>query len=138
MEWSANYIYTYVDSRLAQTMYIPFSKKLGGLYERGDFGDSNVNGTVPEDPWGSTGRYNTPFDQPFFLILNVAVGSSNGFFQDGYGGKPWIDSSGSAMLQFWKARDSWEPTWGAGDARGMTVKSVKMWQRGDCGNPAPQ
>ena len=29
---------------------------------------------------GSTGRANTPFDQEFFLILNVAVGGTNGWF----------------------------------------------------------
>lgn len=36
------------------------------------------------------------------------------------------------MEQFWNASSAWEPTWGAGDARGMTVKSVKLFQRGDC------
>jgi hypothetical protein len=25
------------------------------------------------------------------------------------------------------------PTWGEGAERGMTVKSVKMWQAGQCG-----
>lgn len=32
------------------------------------------------DPWSVTGRYNTPFDEAFYLILNVAVGANNGYF----------------------------------------------------------
>jgi hypothetical protein len=27
---------------------------------------------------------------------------------------------------------AWYPTWAPGDTRGMTVKSVKMWQQGTC------
>jgi hypothetical protein len=30
------------------------------------------------------------------------------------------------------AKDEWLPTWGEGVERGMTVKSVKMWQAGKC------
>ena len=42
--------------------------------ERPDHGYRN------DDPWSQTGRYNTPFDQPFYLILNVAVGGTGGYF----------------------------------------------------------
>ena len=83
--------------------------------------------------WSATGLYNTPFDQPYHLILNVAVGSNNGFFPDSKGGKPWLDGKGSAMSDFWNDSATWLPTWGEGDQRGMTVKSVRMWQQGKCG-----
>jgi hypothetical protein len=86
----------------------------------------------PVDVWAETGLYNTPFDQPFHLIMNVAVGSSNGFFPDSEGDKPWIDVDHTAMRDFWMANSTWLPTWGKGDERGMTVKSVKMWQEGKC------
>jgi hypothetical protein len=76
--------------------------------------------------------YNTPFDQPFHLVINVAVGASNGFFPDGVSNKPWIDGSLTSMRDFWKANTTWLPTWGSGEDRGMTVKSVKMWQQGKC------
>jgi hypothetical protein len=33
----------------------------------------------------------------FYLILNVAVGGTNGFFPDKQGNKPWQDSSKTAM-----------------------------------------
>uniref|UniRef100_A0A093V4X5 Beta-1,3-glucan-binding protein n=1 Tax=Talaromyces marneffei PM1 TaxID=1077442 RepID=A0A093V4X5_TALMA len=132
MEWSDEYIYTWVDSRLAQSMYIPFGKKYGTMYERGNFASMSVNGSIPLDPWSGTKRYNTPFDQAFYLILNVAVGSTNSYFQDGYGSKPWIDKSADAMAQFYNASSAWESTWGEGDTRGMSVKSVKIFQRGEC------
>ena len=51
---------------------------------------------------------------------------------DGYKGKPWVGSSTSSMEDFWSVRSAWESTWGDGDARGMSVKSVKMYQRGKC------
>lgn len=37
------------------------------------------------DPWSRTGLPNTPFDQEFYLILDVAVGGTNGYFEDGIG-----------------------------------------------------
>jgi len=33
-----------------------------------------------KDPWSYTKRVSTPFDQDFYLILNVAVGTTGGFF----------------------------------------------------------
>jgi hypothetical protein len=36
------------------------------------------------------------------------------------------------VLTFTTAKDEWLPTWGEGTERGMTVKSVKMWQAGKC------
>jgi hypothetical protein len=52
--------------------------------------------------------------------------------RDGYGSKPWIDGSDNAMAQFYNASSAWESTWGEGDTRGMSVKSVKIFQRGVC------
>jgi hypothetical protein len=36
------------------------------------------------------------------------------------------------MLTSVTAKDAWLPTWGQGNERGMTVKSVKMWSHGNC------
>ncbi|KAF2808462.1 putative gram-negative bacteria binding protein [Mytilinidion resinicola] len=132
MEWTPNYIYTYVDSRLAQTLFVKFSTKMGNLWKRGGFQNMFVNGSALSDPWSQTGRPNTPFDEPFYLILNVAVGSTTGYFPDRQGDKPWINFSPTAMRDFWNARNSWMPTWGKGNELGMTVKSVKMWREGKC------
>ncbi|KAI9819366.1 MAG: hypothetical protein M1826_001163 [Phylliscum demangeonii] len=124
LEWSEKYIYTYIDSRLMQVLYTSFNK---GLFQRGNFPFADGNGTRLVDPWSQTGQLQTPFDQPFYLILNVAVGGTNGWFADGVGGKAWVDSSPNAMRDFWNARAQWKPTW---DQHGeMVVESVKMWQQ---------
>ena len=102
------------------------------MWQRGGFGSKLVNHSALFDPWSQTGKANTPFDQPFYLILNVAVGGTNGYFKDGVANKPWGDNSLTAPKQFLDAQKIWYPTWGQGDKRGMTVKSVKMWSVGKC------
>jgi hypothetical protein len=104
------------------------------MWDHGNFGETIVNKSALFDPWSQTGRANTPFDQPFYLILNVAVGATNGFFPDGVANKPWGDASITAPREFWEATNQWYPTWGVGDKKGMTVKSVKMWTEGICGS----
>ena len=126
LEWSQKYLFTYIDSRLLQVLYTGFAEP---LWNRGNFPLSDTNGTRLIDLWSQTGRASTPFDQEFYLILNVAVGSTNGWFADGEGGKPWVDASPSAKKDFWKARDTWLPTWEEGGQ--MTVSKVEMWQQCD-------
>jgi hypothetical protein len=102
------------------------------MWDHGKFGEAIVNKSALNDPWSQTGRHNTPFDQPFYLILNVAVGGTNGFFKDGVADKPWGDQSLTAPREFWSAADQWLPTWGEGNTRGLTVQSVRMWKQGAC------
>jgi len=62
----------------------------GGFYEVGNFASEGIG-----NPW-SGGSKMAPFDKDFYLILNVAVGGTNGFFPDGVanpGGKPWLNTS---------------------------------------------
>jgi len=75
------YIYTYFDSRLTQVLYTDFSAS-NTLWQRGGFTDKWENKSMLVDPWGASTSTtgNAPFDQKFFLILNVAVGSRNGWF----------------------------------------------------------
>ncbi|KAI9772131.1 MAG: hypothetical protein M1835_006322 [Candelina submexicana] len=124
MEWSEKYLFTYINTRLLQVLYTNFNKP---LWQRGNFPLSDSNGTRLVDPWSQTGQYQTPFDQDFYLILNVGVGGTNGWFQDGASGKPWVDHSPSAPKDFWNAQKQWYPTWEKNGQ--MTVKSVKMWQQ---------
>ncbi|KAK7885196.1 hypothetical protein LTR67_010687 [Exophiala xenobiotica] len=135
LEWSEKYLFMYVDTRLVQVMFTKFDAHKN-MWDYGNFGASLVNNSAMNDPWSSTGRKNTPFDQPFYLILNVAVGATNGFFEDGVANKPWGDKSLTAPREFWDAKDSWLPTWGEGAERGMTVRSVKMWSQGSCRSKA--
>lgn len=131
LEWSEKYLFTTLDGRLRQVIFFDFTKNKN-LWTYGEFAGSSVNGSVPVDPWSSTGRANTPFDESFFLILNVAVGSTNGWFPDAVGGKPWADNSETPMRDFWKSNSTWLPSWGTKEERGMVIKSVKMWQEGKC------
>jgi len=131
LEWSEKYLFTYINSRLLQVFFIKFGS--GNMWDRGDFGSDIVNNSALHDPWSQTGNSNTPFDQPFYLILNVAVGGTNGYFPDKVGNKPWGDASTTAPAEFWNASSIWGPTWGNGTERSLTVKSVKMWSQGACG-----
>ncbi|KAF1992474.1 glycoside hydrolase family 16 protein [Aulographum hederae CBS 113979] len=139
LEWSENYLFMYIDSRLLQVFFVKFNSKYKNMWDRGGFGEVVVNHSALFDPWSQTGRSNTPFDEYFYLILNVAVGGTNGYWKDGVGNKPWGDASETAPKEFWDAQQQWYPTWGNGTDRGMTVKQVKMWSQGACGSaPAPQ
>lgn len=79
LQWSEDYLFTYLDSRLKQVFYMKFGSK-DTMWERGQFEGATVNETVVTNPWSKTGRTNTPFDENFYLILNVAVGAQNGWF----------------------------------------------------------
>ncbi|BFZ64386.1 hypothetical protein YB2330_005529 [Saitoella coloradoensis] len=127
LEWSEKYLFTYVDSRLQTVLYTKFQTP---FWDRGSFPLSNANGTTYVNPW-SSGTSSTPFDQEFYLILNVAVGGTNGWFVDGKDNKPWVDASSTAMGDFWRQRETWLPTWGSGDHRAMVVDKVSMWQQCD-------
>jgi hypothetical protein len=81
------------------------------MWDRGGFPDATSNGTRLKNSWSETGHANTPFDQEFYLIINLAVGGTNGWFEDGKAGKPWLDRSPNARKDFWNARDSWQATW---------------------------
>lgn len=49
----------------------------------------------------------------FYLILDLAVGGTSGWFPDNVGGKPWLDGSNTAMSDFVSAQDQWYSTWGS-------------------------
>jgi len=48
------------------------------------------------NPWQYSKNKNAPFDRNFYLILNVAVGGTIGYFRDGVANKPWKDNSSRA------------------------------------------
>jgi hypothetical protein len=79
-----------------QVFFLKFNKL---MWNRGGFSEKLVNNSALYNPWATTGRSNTPFDQPFYLILNVAVGGTNGFFPEGVGNKPWGNESPTVRLR---------------------------------------
>jgi len=86
-----------------------------------------------ENPWAA-GSKMAPFDQDFFLILNVAVGGT-AFFPDTFHnsvGKPWNDKSEFASRDFWNAKSQWYPTWNPdtnnGEDAAMQVDYIRVWK----------
>ena len=121
----------YVDTRLHATLDVRFNKP---FFDRGDYPPTVFNGTqeiVLRDPWINSDSHNTaPFDRPFYLLLDVAVGGTNGWFPDGEGDKPWLDGSLTAMYDFARAQEEWYETWPKDlRDRALAVESVKMWQK---------
>ena len=81
MEWSETHFFTWVDDRVWRVVHTGFGASYGGnLYQRAGFPNMWINGQLPPDIWAMSGKDNTPFDQPFHLIINLSVGASNGFF----------------------------------------------------------
>ncbi|KAF8656014.1 hypothetical protein AX16_002802 [Volvariella volvacea WC 439] len=128
LEWTPNFIRIYVDTRLHTLLDIKFDRP---FFERGEFPEIVYNGTTLgplPNPWAN-GTNATPFDQEFYLILNVAVGGTNGWFPESQGNKPWLDNSAHPMRDFAASLAQWYPTWPTrAEDRAMVVDYVKMWK----------
>ncbi|KAG7168918.1 beta-1-3-glucan-binding protein-like 2 [Homarus americanus] len=101
MDWTKDDMKFYVDDELKLTVD-PFTN----FWDFGGFGDSYDN------PWAAGGKM-APFDQKFYIVLNLAVGGTNGFFPDDH--------------------SSWLPTWEQGEGRisekaALQVDYVKVWK----------
>ncbi|KAN0128110.1 Concanavalin A-like lectin/glucanase domain containing protein [Lactarius tabidus] len=128
LEWDPKFLRIYVDSRLTYMLSLSFDIP---FFQRGKFPTTVSNASqeiVVPNPWANRGN-SAPFDQPFYLILDLAVGGTSGWFPDGVGNKPWLNGANNAMLQFAQAQSKWYPTWPQSeDDRAMRVDSVKMWE----------
>ncbi|KAK7102133.1 beta-1,3-glucan-binding protein-like [Littorina saxatilis] len=115
LDWTENHIKLGVDSKTVLTVNTP-----PGGYRN----NTHLKGTHYWDH----GSLSAPFDKPFYLILDVAVGGA--FFWDDYINspykRPWTDDA-TGYYQLWQARHLWQPTW-HGEDTAMRVKSVKMVQ----------
>lgn len=117
LEWTPDHIITFVDNQ----QILNVDPGSGGFWQYGGFSGGN--------PWQGGGKL-APFDQDFYLILNVAVGGTSGFFPDGinYGAgvrKPWNNNSPKAAEEFWNAHNEWLPTW-RGDDVAMLIDYVEF------------
>ncbi|KAJ7692096.1 concanavalin A-like lectin/glucanase domain-containing protein [Mycena rosella] len=134
LEWTSEWIRIYVDTRLHTLLDLKFNEP---FFKRGEFPQTIVgpdgHPAALQDPW-LNGTNATPFDQDFYLIMNVAVGGTNGWFPDGQGDKPWLNNAGNPPVDFIKGSNQWLPTWPEKvEDRAMVVDYVKMWKH--CGDP---
>lgn len=97
-----------------------------------EYGGLDQDGNI-DNPWRA-GTKMAPFDQEFFLILNVAVGGT-AFFPDhnhNPTGKPWSDASQTAPRDFWNAHATWYPTWhpttNNGEDAAMQIKYIRVYK----------
>ena len=117
--WNATYIGTYLDDPENTVLSVPINQT---FWKLGNWSDTDL-----DNPWVNGGQ-NAPFDQEFYLIMNLAVGGVNGYFPDNMGNKPWHNSSRHAVNEFWNARNEWQPTWNGKDAAAaLKIDSVKIW-----------
>lgn len=72
LEWTKEHIKTFIDDTLV--LNFDFDED---LFKKGKFPND------VENPWGKDPERNiAPFNQEFHFIFNVAVGGTNGYFQD--------------------------------------------------------
>ena len=90
LEWSEDMIFTYLDDRDNVVLQMPLNES---LWSKGGF--DKLDGI--DNPWEGSSQA-APFDQKFYLVLNVAVGGTNSYFPDGEGGKCWTNKSPQAAL----------------------------------------
>ncbi|KAK7088454.1 beta-1,3-glucan-binding protein-like [Littorina saxatilis] len=126
VEWDNTSITFSVDGH--ETLKV--APSAGGFWEFGGF--DQMQGY--DNPWREGTRM-APFDQEFYLVMNVAVGGV-GFFPDENRNspqpKPWQDRAGHEADRFWAARNQWYPTWhpdhDQGEDAAMKVNYVKVWK----------
>ena len=114
--WDDKVLYTYLDTDSNKVLQVDHSEQ--SYWER-----SGLSGR--DNPWANSPNKNAPFDRPFYLIINLAVGGTNGYFRDGVAAKPWSDTSQRASSEFFDNKGQWWPTWG--DHSTFQIDSVKIW-----------
>lgn len=117
--WDDKVIYTYLDNDTNKILFVNHSAM--SYWER-----SGLSGSGRSNPWNWSKNKCAPFDTDFYLILNVAVGGTIGYFEDGIANKPWKDSSSRPAEEFFDNKGQWFPTWKKGDSA-MQVDYVKIW-----------
>eukprot|EP00939_MAST-03C_sp_MAST-3C-sp1_P004279 g4279.t1 len=166
MEWNRDGLFTYVDKPEHKILVLDFKRE--NFWSRGSRWETQcltrtMNGTctayaprmpawtkseeksgVVENPYTSEGGTRnvsnaTPFDRPFYIQLNLAVGGLGGFFHDRplCPNKPWSNTEAYPLGSFVSAFDQWWPTWGGslddtasgpGDDASFVVDWVRYWE----------
>ncbi|XP_065094013.1 beta-1,3-glucan-binding protein-like [Ochlerotatus camptorhynchus] len=125
MEWTPDFMKFSVDDE--QVLMAE-----GNFWERGNF-EERAPGTP--NPWVTGGKM-APFDEEFYILMNLAVGGTNGYFPDAPAinkdaAKPWSNQSPVAIKEFWTNKNSWLPTWklDENDSKDASfqVDYVKVW-----------
>lgn len=122
LEWTPKYMKFFVDDVESGTVTPPN----GGFWELGQFNKEGI-----ENPWRGSKSKMAPFDDEFYVIINLAVGSST-FFSDNSRNyptpKPWKNNSTCPMKDFWEHKSDWLPTWNVKtDDSHLKVDYIRVW-----------
>ncbi|EIW76065.1 glycoside hydrolase family 16 protein [Coniophora puteana RWD-64-598 SS2] len=137
-EWTDSWMRFYTDSRLQAMVNIKMTGSGGNgedtyFFKSAGFPATAMNASsgyevVVTDPW-TEGSNAAPYDQQFYLIMDLAVGGISGWFPDNVGNKMWFDNSQTAMQEFAKAQSDWYATWPTNeDDLAFRIDYVKMWK----------
>jgi beta-glucanase (GH16 family) len=124
MEWTPEKFVFKVDDFVIGELPVPN----GGWWEHFQGHAGVVN------PWAGNEKM-APFDQEFYIIMNLAVGGVNGYFSDNLRNegapKPWSNTSPYAMKEFWEGKSNWLPTWKLDEnfsaEASLQVDYVRVW-----------
>ncbi|KAI8093299.1 concanavalin A-like lectin/glucanase domain-containing protein [Halteromyces radiatus] len=119
LEWNEEGLRTTIDN--ITVLQVDFDQT---FWTRGEFPDWSMN------PW-KQGGIGAPFDEEFYLILNVAVGGASSYWPDDPS-KPWLNSDLHPATQFWQHRHQWLPSWGSGNKPALAIDWVKVWSDQPC------
>ena len=115
--WDENIMYTYIDTDSNRVLEVDVTES---FWDKGGFPISTNN------PWFNRTN-NAPFDQEFYLIMNVAVGGTADYWTEGVGGKPWSNTATNSGNQFYDAKGAWYSTWN-GEQAALQVDWVRVYQ----------
>lgn len=121
LNWTPDNISFSIDDEVIGTVTPPE----GGFWELGHLGNTGL-----DNPWKRNTKM-APFDQEFYIILNLAVGGISYFPDDAVnsaGDKPWLNTSPHAATDFWDGRNNWLPTWNlSSDSSAFQIDYVRIW-----------
>ena len=110
-------LYTYIDNDTNKVLQVNHTDMT--YWERSGI-------TNRENPWQYSTEKNAPFNTEFYLIINLAVGGTAGYFPDGIAGKPWSDMSQRASSEFYDNKGQWWNSWGNTTSI-FQIDSVNVW-----------
>ncbi len=163
IRWNETGLYTYLDNDSNHVLEVSFvqgsfsdraSQKTEHCLKRGPKDSDNFDCVMnssensmekfPADIWPTR---QGPFDQEFYLILNVAVGFVDpdpnagklGYFPDNYCNKPWQNAGKYPVADFYAAKSDWFPTWTGGtssaisDNAALQISEIRYWNEQHAG-----
>lgn len=121
MDWTPQYVRIWIDDPIYALLQWDFLE------------DPSDNFGLPDNlisPWTTSNHKSAPFDQDFYLILDVAVGAQGGYFAEK--DAPWSSYADywTAQKQVWEARDEMSKTWHTDEAA-MVVDWIRMTELDD-------